>query len=600
MSLTGARIALASIALTALVSLPAAPSNAATSERINAYTVAMTVQKNGVLQVTETIDYDFGSQARRGIFRDIPLGTQDQPVRSVSVTRNGAKEPTAFENTGDWLRVRIGNPDRTITGVHRYVITYTAAHALAAPQDKPGVIALSWDAIGDGWEVPIQRAVVTVNSKRDLKFITCVTGPPEAANKCTRVKAGTYQVSPLPPGHGVTIYAPFASTKGLPKPSDLSPADDFIDLPWGEPTTLPSAPSAPAAPQQSPTPLLLLPFGVLLGIAAGFLARARTPRGAIQFEPPRATTPLQLGACLSGGTAMAAPTLAGTLLDLAQRGWISVSLADDEPDPRVTWLGHGRTPLTPEEEQVVQAALNGQPSVTITAHSLQPHVRLLSQAQQNARDAVPLAPHPSPNQRRWQWAAVAVGLLGIGVLLAISTRNAYVSLPLAGAGLGMLTVTGWVGRLRSDDETAFLQEADGFRRLLGTDAAQRRIELVERYGYSPGQLAATLLPYAVVLGVESQWLAAFPDIPAEQLASYTGVSGAPLTDRRLMRRLRHVTAASLTPRPSPARPNTWTGVRSGPGFSGGRGFSGTRRFSTRSSGMRRSGGGRGGGGGGSW
>ena len=48
------------------------PAAAGSFETIRSYDVDITVQPNGDLSVVETIDYDFGSQQRHGIFRDIP------------------------------------------------------------------------------------------------------------------------------------------------------------------------------------------------------------------------------------------------------------------------------------------------------------------------------------------------------------------------------------------------------------------------------------------------------------------------------------------------------------------------------------------------
>ena len=67
------RLALVLIALVALVGVaPAHAQEQTSSERINAFAFDAVVNDDGSLGVTETIDYDFGSEQHHGIFRDIP------------------------------------------------------------------------------------------------------------------------------------------------------------------------------------------------------------------------------------------------------------------------------------------------------------------------------------------------------------------------------------------------------------------------------------------------------------------------------------------------------------------------------------------------
>jgi hypothetical protein len=51
----------------------AGPASAQAFERIRSFEVDLTIEGDGSIVVAETIDYDFGSAERHGIFRDIPV-----------------------------------------------------------------------------------------------------------------------------------------------------------------------------------------------------------------------------------------------------------------------------------------------------------------------------------------------------------------------------------------------------------------------------------------------------------------------------------------------------------------------------------------------
>src|SRR5690349_20275605 len=151
---------LAGVALGAAVVLAAAPASAQAGERIRGYDVELRVDANGVLQVTERIDYDFGTADRHGIVREIPERSRYDNSRdrinrvTVLSVRATAGTPAQFETSanGPALDVRIGDPDRTISGRHGYTIVYRVEGALNGFADHD---ELYWNAVGSEWSVPI-------------------------------------------------------------------------------------------------------------------------------------------------------------------------------------------------------------------------------------------------------------------------------------------------------------------------------------------------------------------------------------------------------------------------------------------------------------
>ena len=109
-------------ALLALGLLPGA-AGAQTFEHIERYDSEVTIQRNGVVRVQETIDYDFGSTPRHGIFRDIPVRVDytkkadtdrvyDLDVLSVRVPRGRPPSIRSNRSTGG----RSGSRSATRTG----------------------------------------------------------------------------------------------------------------------------------------------------------------------------------------------------------------------------------------------------------------------------------------------------------------------------------------------------------------------------------------------------------------------------------------------------------------------------------------------------
>jgi len=164
-----------------MVLLGAAPA-LAQGERITSYDVVIEIEPTGSILVAERIDYDFGYSSRHGIFRDIPDrlewdDTYDRvyPIDVLSVGGSpGTPDDYEEERDGDQLRIRIGDPDETITGRHSYTIVYRVEGALNSFPDHD---ELYWNAIGDEWEVPIERSTVQVRAPARVLEIACFAGP---------------------------------------------------------------------------------------------------------------------------------------------------------------------------------------------------------------------------------------------------------------------------------------------------------------------------------------------------------------------------------------------------------------------------------------
>lgn len=139
------------------------PLHAATAESILSFDSVLTVNTDNSVTVQETIVYDTGSLSRHGIYRDIyPYSSQRRrmSITDVSVTdEQGNAYQFDTMHSGNYFRIKIGDPDVTFSGEKTYVIRYRATRAVAHFSDTDEIY---WNALGDAWEMPIDSATATV------------------------------------------------------------------------------------------------------------------------------------------------------------------------------------------------------------------------------------------------------------------------------------------------------------------------------------------------------------------------------------------------------------------------------------------------------
>ncbi|MBI4127883.1 MAG: DUF2207 domain-containing protein [Parcubacteria group bacterium] len=189
---------------------------------ITDFASALSIQPDGTLTVAETIAVDFGSLQKHGIFRDMPLlyelpssGKVYTEVTVLDVTRGGTAEPFEVTKSRANLRIRIGDPDTTISGIQRYRIEYTVRGVLRSFE---GFDELYWNVTGNDWPVMIERASALVSLPREgmregaLCFVGVVGSPEECGVVRTSSSAAQFESTrPLVAGEGLSVVTDFAS-----------------------------------------------------------------------------------------------------------------------------------------------------------------------------------------------------------------------------------------------------------------------------------------------------------------------------------------------------------------------------------------------------
>ena len=519
-----------SVAALAVVAGIAAPS-ASAAENISQYSVAVTLTPEAVLQVVETIDYDFDGQLdRHGIQRDLVIqeslsdgGTQLYEITLDSITANGAPVPFTTTESGDFLSVRIGDPDVNVSGIVEYQVKYsvtgvvrvlTADEASAASGLNAGDVELYWDVIGDGWSVPISSAVASVKGPTPATASACYYGTAGSTNECMIAEIDgdliTEPVS-LAANESLTVVAAY-------------PASGFTEIPTPKiepPFVIPG----------SAWIISLLVALIALIVPIGFvLIKRRDLRGQaldgapVQFEPPDSVLPAQLQAALAGK--VDARGAVATLLDLTARGYLTMS-TDDGGLLRKDSLTISRTTkasdsLAPWESAFVSGVMGTASTKTIAGYDPALAAAITQTSNTLETEAESAGRRTTTRNNGLRAALIVLGIIGfiLGFLMLIGMPSGSGVLALI-PGLLLLISCLIASRLVPVRETAesanFQSRAKGFRKLLDTDAAEARREFAQRSGLQPFAIFATMLPYAVIFGLSESWTQAFPEITDQQL-----------------------------------------------------------------------------------
>jgi hypothetical protein len=162
-----------------LVLLLAAPARAQdTGWVIHTFDAQLAVQPNGEVLVTEDIAVDFGPLQKHGIYRDIPVrydaGASRQRLIHIEDARvqgdPGTPDDLTVMDVGDSVRLRIGSPSRTVSGPHRYHLTYRVVGAMTAFETHA---ELYWNVAGARWPVPIEKATAHVTGPAAGGGVAC-------------------------------------------------------------------------------------------------------------------------------------------------------------------------------------------------------------------------------------------------------------------------------------------------------------------------------------------------------------------------------------------------------------------------------------------
>ena len=487
------------------------------------------IASSSALTITEEINVNFGPLQKHGIFRTIPIRYRydDSHDRYYNLTvasvTDGARPLLYTDSVDDFNEViKIGDPNFTVSGANRYVITYTVVGAMNSFSDHD---ELFWNVDGGLWPVPKQAVSATVHvPANSLQNAACYQGPAGSREACSTAPAGSSInfVATRTLGSGEQMSVVTALRKhfvAVPAPMlesrlRLFPQDAF-DI---NPLTLALA-------------VLVLIAGLAFviwnwwvhGRDRAYLTQyylTNDPRqGAepllrrdpvvVEFAPPQELRPAELGLILDE---KADPKdVTATIVDLAVRGFLTISEIPGKKDWVLTQMRNwDPAEVMPYENTILAGLFAGRQQVTLSDLKGTFTFELKTAEAQMYQDAMFRKWFSSsPQQSRAAW-----GCLGFGVLLA-GVAAAYFLGTQLGWGLvgGAVVLVGIALAIsfpfmtqRTATGRDLLQHTLGFR-LYMTTAEKYRQQFAAK-----ADIFTQLLPYAIVFGCVTLWAKAFEGI----------------------------------------------------------------------------------------
>jgi len=573
----------------------------AETESIKSFSANVSIQKDGAVFVSEAITYNFGTNQKHGIFRDIPLTAANGPQLNINVlsvqNELGQSYSYGVATTNNVLRVKIGDANVLVSGVKTYVINYQVQNAIRTFSDHD---ELYWNVTGNQWPVAIQNvnaSVILPDSAIPNVRMDCFTGPQGSTQRncsfnqsAANVNYSTIQ--PLNIGSGLTLVLGmplgYIHNSYVPPPQSYTTTSKSSDDFWS---------------------WYLISFAILLvpAMVSLFIRRVKTttkpspviPRElksqpvVVEYNPPDNLPPIEIGALLDRRVYIT--DISSVIMDLAVRGYLKIRYTveqikfwPDKKDFELIKLKDGSDLVHPADKIIFELLFSGRDSVKLSdlkksKTTFQADIKKIQDdTEQHLHDEGyfdQAAEDRSKKLSGWLALGLIISFFGFSLipLFFILNETWFLLLGIATfAGTIILArmVTSLAHKL-TPQGISILAKILGFRQFLQLTEADK-LKLLDAPEMQP-EIFEKFLPYAMVLGVEDKWAKKFEGIYNTVPAWYEDPTSATFNSFVLTQNLGHFNNSFN-------QVFNITSPSSSSGFGGG-GFSG---------------GGSGGGGGGSW
>ncbi|MBB5891573.1 DUF2207 domain-containing protein [Kutzneria kofuensis] len=461
--------------------------------------VALKVERDGKLTVSEKVTVPAGRSANRTAPLRLTAGPDTERVYTVAqakVTGNGSV--SADDQN---LTVHLGAGESTVS----YVVDGAVA-------DQGSHEDVRWQ-VASGWDVTIDRLTVSVVTPAEPQSITCLAGDPDSTTACGLSQIGeggvpTAEQDTLTPGQRVDFAV------GLP--NGTVPVNERVEA-------TNALASAFALTPETGIGLLVLVVLLLAGLGLLWYARGRDAKalagdvgavevlakdtgGRVAFASPDGVLPGQVGTVIDEHVDVVDVT--ATVIDLAVRNylWIDEVPGDGVLDWRIVRRNPADDSLTAYEKAVYSSLLGDADQVQLSQLRGK-GVDLTAVRNALYSDVVAkewFARRPDTERSRWWWGGIGIVALGIvlTVVLALTIGHALLGLAVVIAGAALAAGSRSMPA-RTRRGSALLHQVRGLLTYLTTVSPTDIPDSDREMVFSRS------LPYAVVLGETDRWLAAF-------------------------------------------------------------------------------------------
>lgn len=467
---------------------------------INNFLSTISIEPTGIVQISETIEADFFIE-KHGIFRNIPLNYFNNDgskhftnITVLSVIRNSKPEKfSTYKEGNDWI-IKIGDPDKKISGRQIYTIYYSQKGIL---QNFNNYDELYWNVTGSQWPVDITSAKATISiNNADILSTACYQGPTSSREYCN-IDQGKKSTS-------------FSTTKPLHYGNDFTVA---VSYPTGIIPILSVTEQKTFSEKVIEFLILLniflIPVAPIITLIIIFLLWFRTGRDkvegnknksiffnrsiAAEFSPPDKLKPAEIGILFD----QKADTLdiTATIIDLAVRGYLQIketktkrSLLPDKTDYTLIKITpkNAKEKLIPYEKMLIDKLFKTKDKVELSSLKNTFYADLKSIKDQAYKDMASKAIFNSnPDKIRKKYLTIGFVLFFLGLFLMW-----WLSI----CGL-IIIIFSRIMPSRTSYGFELYQRSKGYKEF---------IEKAQKYPqkfYEDNNLFNEVLPYAIMFGV---------------------------------------------------------------------------------------------------
>jgi len=154
---------------------------------VNSFDSDILINKDSSISIKETLEVTF-LENRHGIFRIIPtvFSSKGKTIKAKLdigevVDELDSAHPFSTSRLGQSIRLKIGDPDRTIIGQRTYIIEYKISKVLLRFDEHDEFF---WNITGAEWDTDILSSTVTVRSPHaEIMKVECFAGPSGSTSK---------------------------------------------------------------------------------------------------------------------------------------------------------------------------------------------------------------------------------------------------------------------------------------------------------------------------------------------------------------------------------------------------------------------------------
>ncbi len=544
------------------------------TEKIQHFATTVHVNPDASIDVRETITYDFAGNSRHGIYRDIPtsyrttLGNASIKLSDISVEdAEGIASTFTLSYLRGYTRIKIGDQNILVKGIKTYVIKYHVDRAIDYYKDFD---ELYWNATGNEWQIPIDSAEATiifpqVISKDDVK-ISCYEGELGSTNTCNyslNKNTSTQEVESVhftskasyKPYEGMTVAVGFP--KGIVRePTQTENILQVIKDNW----------------------VIGLPIIVFILMFLLWFKKGKDPKGTgtivAQYDAPDKLNPLEISAILHQGARN--NDISAEIIYLATKGFIKITRIEvkgfifSSTDYTLTKLKNGEEAESEIDRVLLESVFGTDQEIKISSLTNVFYKKLpkIKKATINAVIAKGYyLADPQKTSLKYGWVIIFCFILfavfvisgHLTILAMFSMVLSVIIIIIFAAIMPKVTKQGALAR----------EHMQGLKQYI-TVAEIDRIKFHNAPEKSP-QLFETLLPFAMVLGVESAWAKQFETLYLTPPSWYNDSSGRAFNAVLFTNNLHAFSTAASSSFTSSPRSSSGSG---GGGFSGGGGGGG--------------------------